>query len=283
MSLVVIHILLLHATLCPESEVAFPADVATLRIAGLEMDHVDMKEAVEKLEDIKAEEAEKERRWFFLFGVVIAYPKLQSERILKEYFDPAMTFLAPAHRGTRTFTDFRNKGLLMPPQIAIGRILSDKFALSIHGGYSEGVRRTKRRDPSIFFGVPLSTNVSIRRYSTYLGLDLDYYPAGMVEAKKYTSLAERFRALKPTVGVRLNYNRTGYDARARVALGWFNRGVAVRLRDRWTLPGITLVGGVDIPITDRSVFVFNLGYTWFNKRTKDFDGPAITVAWRYLF
>ncbi|HOD95599.1 MAG TPA: hypothetical protein PLY90_04355 [Candidatus Hydrogenedentes bacterium] len=234
------------------------------------------------LQDRK-DEPEKERQWFFLYGMVSAYPKLQSERLLKDIFDPIVSTIAPGYDGTRTFTDLRNKGLLMPPHIAFGRILSDKFALSIHGGYSEGVRRTKRRENSIFLGVPLSTRVSIRRYSTYLGVDLDYYPFKMAKLQQYTNWGERLKAAKPTLGIRINYNRTGYDARARMALGWFNRGVAVHLHNHWALPGITLVAGFDIPLNKRNVMAINAGYTWFKKQTHDFDGPAFTLAWKYFF
>lgn len=269
MAMIILQILMLNTLLCPVETEMCEADMESL--------------TTELLENTRENAEEEERKWFVLVGVVSAFPKLKSERILKDYFDPAMSFLAPRHRGTRTFSDFKDKGLLMPPQIAVGRIISDKFAFSIHGGYSEGVRRTKRKDPSIFFGVPLSTRVSIRRYSTYLGMDLDYYPAGMAKIQRYESWGERLKGLKPTLGVRLNYNRTGYDARARVALGWLNRGVAVHLKNRWALPGITMVAGVDIPINERSVFVFNFGYTWFKKQTRDFDGPAVTLAWRFYF
>ncbi|HNZ49763.1 MAG TPA: hypothetical protein PKN92_13040, partial [Candidatus Hydrogenedentes bacterium] len=56
------------------------------------------------LQDRK-DEPEKERQWFFLYGMVSAYPKLQSERLLKDIFDPIVSTIAPGYDGTRTFTD----------------------------------------------------------------------------------------------------------------------------------------------------------------------------------
>lgn len=226
---------------------------------------------------------ETSRRWFVLVGLVNVYPRLEREQLIKDLLDPAIRTLAPGYRGSKTFTDMRDDHLLWPPQIAVGRILSDHFALSIHGGYSAGTVRTKKDNPSILLGIPLYSDVSIRRYATYVGIDLDYYPWGMVEQKDYANWGERLRGIRPTLGARHTWTWAGFDADMRLGLWPFKEAVKVKLSDKWALPNITLVAGLDVPLNKRSAIILNAGYSFFWKEKQDFAGPAFTLGWRYMF
>ncbi|HDP35271.1 MAG TPA: hypothetical protein ENN29_09205 [Candidatus Hydrogenedentes bacterium] len=226
---------------------------------------------------------EARKRWFVLVGMINVYPRLEREQMIKDILDPAVRTLAPGYRGTRTFTEMRDERLLWTPQIALGRVLSERFALSVHGGYSEGPVHTKKRNASIFFGAPLYSNVRIRRYATYVGLDLDYYPLGMVEQKDYANWRARLRGVKPTLGARHTWTWAGFDAKIRIGVWPFKEIVKVKLDDKWTLPNITLVAGVDVPLNKRSAVILNVGYSFFWKEKKDFAGPAFTLGWRYMF
>lgn len=228
-------------------------------------------------------ETHEERRWFVLVGLVNVYPRLEREQLIKELLDPALQTLAPGYRGTKTFTDMRDDHLLWPPQIAVGRILSRHFALSIHGGYSAGTVHTDKRNPSVLLGVPLYSDVKIRRYATYLGLDLDYYPWGMVEQKPYANWGERLRGMRPTLGARHTWTWAGFDADIRLGLWPFEEAVKVKLNDSWALPNITLVAGLDIPLNQRSAIILNAGYSFFWQEKQDFAGSAFTLGWRYVF
>ncbi len=223
------------------------------------------------------------RRWFVLVGMVNVYPRLRREQLINDVLDPAIRTLAPGYRGTRTFSDMRDEGLLWPPQIAVGRVLSDRFALSVHLGYSEGAVRTDKRNPSILFGIPLHSHVRVRRYAAYVGLDLDYYPWGMAELKEYPNWGARLRAARPTLGARYTWTRAGFDARVRLGLGPFRELLKVKLNDDWTLPNITVVAGVDVPVNARNALIFNAGYNFFWKEKQDFAGTAFTIGWRYMF
>ncbi len=223
------------------------------------------------------------RRWFILPGLVNVYPKLERERLIKELFDPLVGFMAPGYSGSKTFTDMRDDGLLWPPQLAVGRVLSDKFALSIHGGYSAGTVRTRKSNPSLLLGVPLHTRVKIRRYAAFVGLDLDYYPLGMVEMKRYESWGSRLGAAKPTLGARITWTWAGYDAQIGLGLGLARRVFNLHLHEDWALPSLTLVAGLDIPLNRRSVLILNGGYTFFKDQRQDFNGPAFTIGWRFMF
>lgn len=238
---------------------------------------------VREMEAYAAPEEEEERRWFVLVGLVNVYPRLEREQLIKDLLDPVIQTLAPGYRGTKTFTDMRDDGLLWPPQIAVGRILSRHFALSIHGGYSAGTVHTDKRNTSILLGVPLYSDVKIRRYATYLGLDLDYYPWGMVEQKQYANWGERLRGIRPTLGARHTWTWAGFDADIRLGLWPFEEAIKVKLNDSWALPNITLVAGLDIPLNQRSAIILNAGYSFFWKEKQDFAGPAFTLGWRYVF
>lgn len=238
---------------------------------------------VQGVEALLDKQEEAPRRWFVLVGLVNVYPRLEREQLIKDILDPVIQTMAPGYRGTKTFTDMRDDHLLWPPQISIGRILSKRFALSIHGGYSAGTVHTDKRNPSILFGLPLYTDVKIRRYATYIGLDLDYYPWGMVKQRDYANWQDRLRGTRPTLGIRHTWTWAGFDADVRLGLWPVKEALKVKLRDSWTLPNITLVGGIDIPLNKRSVLILNAGYSFFWKEKRDFAGPAVTIGWRYMF
>ena len=92
---------------------------------------------------VDREQEEPDRKWFVLVGIINVYPRLEREELIQNVLDPAIRTVAPAYRGTKTFSDLRDDGLLWTPQIAVGRVLSRHFALSIHGGYglAPGLRK----------------------------------------------------------------------------------------------------------------------------------------------
>jgi len=105
---------------------------------------------VQGVEAILDKQEEAPRRWFVLVGLVNVYPRLEREQLIKDILDPVIRTMAPGCRGAGTFTDMRDEHLLWPPQISMGRVLSRRFALSIHGGYSAGrltYRQTQSKHP----------------------------------------------------------------------------------------------------------------------------------------
>ena len=239
-------------------------------------------EALEAVPVVSAAE-EAPLRWFVLFGIVSTFPGLERERLLPEVVDPLFRTIAPGYPGTNTFTDFRDKGLILPPQIAIGRTFGDNWALSVHGGYSAGKVRTKATEPSIFLGAPFHSDIEIKRSAFYIGLDLDYYPLGAAELAHYDSLAARLRAAKPALGTRLNWTLAGYDAQVKIGLKPLLRVPTIKISEQWRIPSVNLCAGVDVPWDERNVLVWNAGYNWFKEERGDFNGWAFTLAWRHFF
>lgn len=231
--------------------------------------------------ELVAAPEEEPRRWWILFGMVNAYPKLERETLIEEVFDPVVGVLSPGYGGTRTFTEMRDKGLLWPPQMSIGRNLSRHWALSMHFGYSAGKVHTDDTNPSLLFGLPLHVDFEIKRSALYAGLDLDYYPLGAVELRKYDCWGDRFRAAKPALGTRLTWTEAGFDAQVKLGIGRVKL-LQVNLDETWLIPSINVNAGVDIPLGKRSVLVFNAGYNFFKEERQDFDGFALTLGYRYF-
>ncbi len=233
--------------------------------------------------EFKKIELEKPRSWFFILGMVNAYPKLEREKLIKTYLEPALCTIAPGFDEVKTFTDMRDNGLLWPPQIAAGKLLNEHLALSVHAGFSEGVVHTQSRDASLLLGLPLHTDIRIYRKALYIGLDLDYYPLGAVALKHYESFLERLRAAKPALGTRLTWTHAGFSARVQLGMGPIKDLVSIRLKEDWLLPSLNVNAGVDIPWSKNSVLVFNGGYNFFSDQRQDFNGAAFTIGWRYFF
>lgn len=254
----------------------------TAGAADLDLDIADDRLELRGIDCLQRDDATRERRWFVLVGIVNVYPGLKREELITDVLDPVIRVAAPTYRGTRTFSDMRDEGLLWTPQIAVGRVLSRHFALSVHAGYSAGPTRTKKKNPSLLLGLPFYSDVRIKRYAAYVGLDLDYYPWGMVEQKLYETWKERLRGARPTLGARYTWTRAGFDARVRLGPWPVKQLLNIHINDDWTLPNITLVAGVDIPISQRNTFIMNGGYSFFWKERRDFAGPAFTVGWRYM-
>lgn len=229
------------------------------------------------------EETEKPLKWFVLLGAVNAYPNLEREAMINRYYDPIMNTLMPGYGATKTFSDYRDNGLLWPPQLAFGYLASKKVALSTHFGYSGGKVRTKKREPSLIFLLPLQSDFEITRSAFYLGLDLDYYPLGAVEQRDYDGWRDRLRSIKPALGTRLTWTYAGFNAKVKLDLWPAGTIFQFKLDDSWAIPSINVNAGFDIPISRSHALVFNAGYNFFRDQKQDFDGASFTVAWRYFF
>ncbi len=231
------------------------------------------------------EEPQKERKWFFIIGAVNVYPMLESEDLLERFFDGPMRVVTIGHDDTKRFGDMRDGGLMWPPQVSVGRILNDHWAVAMHGGYSAGKVVTRQTNPTILFIIPapVHSDVEIARASTYIGLDLDYYPLGMVDLRKYKNWTARLKGAKPSLGLRLTGTYTTYDATVKLGIPGLGNIIKVKLDDAWLLGNITTVVGVDVPLNRRNALVINAGYNFFFGRKYDFNGSAVNIGWRFHF
>jgi len=231
--------------------------------------------------DREAEAREEPLKWFLLVGMVNVYPNLESEELIDRYFEPVLKLLAPGHGGVYTVSDLRDDHLLWPPQLGVGRVLSDRWAVFFHMAYGSGKVRTKADDLSIFL-VPLHTDFEIKRGAFAFGIGADCLPFGMAELRAYEGLKDRLRSAKPALGTRLTWTYATFDAKVKlgVPLGNF---LNIELSDSWFLPSLNLNVGVDVPVNRRNVLTFNAGYNFFWEEEQDFGGTAFTVALKHFF
>ncbi|MBI2423655.1 MAG: hypothetical protein HYV27_12570 [Candidatus Hydrogenedentes bacterium] len=221
-------------------------------------------------------------RWFILLAGVNVYPKLESERLIREYFDPAMKLLSPGYDRVTIISDLRDRHLLWPPHFGVGYTLGKHFSAFVQGGYSAGKVRTEQNDPSIIL-LPLHTDFEIKRGAGFVGLGLDYFPLGMPRKQHYEGWLERLQAARPSLGVRATWTHAFFTAKVKVGFQPVIPLVSLRLKDSWDLWSVNFNGGLDVPLTQRSVFTMNGGYNFFEGETGDFNSASFTFGWKYYF
>ena len=233
-------------------------------------------------EAVSSTETDKPLRWFFLLAAVNAHPRLESEKLIHKYWEPAMRLLAPGYDGVNTIGDLRDDFLLWPPHVEFGRVLSRRWALLFQVGYTAGKVRTKDNDPSIFL-LPLHTDFEIGRSALFGGVGVDYFPFGMPELREYKGIMERLRAARPGFGPRFVLVRATYDVKMKMGFRPFPNLLSLELSDKWLVPSLNLNACTDIPLGKRSALSLNAGYSFFKERAYDFEGPLFTIAWKRYF
>ncbi len=219
--------------------------------------------------------------WFILPSLINVYPKLESEELIEEYYNPAMRLIAPGFSDVRTIRSLRDEYVLWTPDFAIGRVLSPRWAIYLHFGYSGGKVRTKADDTSIFL-LPLHTDFEIYRSAAYLGLCADVFPWGMPARKEYNGFWDRLRNTRPSVGLRLTENYAGFKAKVKAGFDGL-QFLDLELDDTWWVTSFNANIGADIPMDKRNALVLNAGYNFAFSRGFDFDAAAFTVGWKHYF
>lgn len=225
---------------------------------------------------------ESQQRWFLLLALVNTYPKLESERLVRKYFNPAMRLAAPGFDNVRTTSSVRNEGKIWAPHIGIGYVVSPKLALFVQAGYAAGKVRTKADDPSLLL-LPFHTDFEIERGAAYLGLGADYYPFNQPERRAYHGLQERLSNARPVIGLRFTETYATYHAKVKAGFKPFGHILDHKLSDSWLIPSCNVNAGIDIPLGPADVFVLNAGYNFACYRKFDFDAAVFTVGLRRFF
>jgi hypothetical protein len=231
----------------------------------------------------KNKDSEGPYRWYVGFGLINAYPHMKSERIINDWVEPGLNFLAPNFGEFNTFGDIRDKGLFLPPQFVFGRNVGKRWSFGMHGGYSSGTLRTNKSKASILLGLPIHVDVELTRYAWYFGLDADYYPFGRSELRPYRNWYKRIRAIKPRLSLSYTWTYAGYRAHAKAGIGWPQSLLNIRLSQQWFAAATNPSVGFDIPIGPRDSLSFGVGRTYFPEYSHDFAGWNATLSWRHFF
>lgn len=221
-------------------------------------------------------------RWFWFFSLVNPYPKMESERPIRTYFDPIMGFLAPEQEPVKTVSDFRDAHLVWAPHIGIGYKVNDYWSITMQGGGEGGTIRTKQSHPSIFI-VPLYTDFIIKRTAYYLGAGVHYSPWGSPKHDEYRTWKERLLEAKPYLSLSLTHTYATYDAKVKVKFEPLLKLVDLHLSDDWLTTSVDANVGVEIPIKKRDEIVFAVGYSKFFRLGEDFDSLTFTVEYKRYF
>lgn len=227
-------------------------------------------------------EKEEQRRWFVFLGLVNAYPRMESEKLVHTYFDRAMRALAPGFDDVRTVRSLRDDHLLWVPQVGLGRVTGKHLTLYVQGGSAAGKVRTKANDRSIFL-LPLHTDFEIRRGATSATIGADYYPFGVVKLRKYEGFWERLRAAQPKLGASFTFTQASFRVKVKVGIKNVVNLLDLELSDSWPMQSINTNAGFDVPLGTKTSIGFNGGYNFFFSRQEDFEGPSFSITYNYFF
>lgn len=231
---------------------------------------------------IEKQDTAPQRRRFLLFTMANAYPGLESEELIEQFFNAPMRFIAPGFEDVTTFGDMRDWNLIWTPNAGMGYILSPKWSVFVTLGYGEGPVRTKG-DYRTRLLVLLHTDFEMKRSAFTITPGVDYFPLGMVEQRDYAGWKERLCSIKPVIGLRTPWTYAAYEARVKVGFKYLGNLVNVKLEDSWRVWSVNMNLGLDIPINRRHQFNMNLGYSYFFEQHSDFGGPVFSMSWKYHF
>jgi hypothetical protein len=230
------------------------------------------------------EEPPNESRWFWHLGMTSAFPRIESENLVKQLYDPLMRAIAPAYDDVFLIGDYRDWGLLLAPQLGLGRRVGDHLTLTVHGGWAGGKVRTKQDLRSWFFLAPFHNDFEIYRSAAYVDFAADIYPFGHTKLLDYGSWRERFKAARPKVAISTTITNANY--KAKVKLGFFEPllpNIGITIEDEWTLQSYKPRVGLEIPINRRNILSFDIAYNFFEDLQYDFNGPIVSVIWQHYW
>lgn len=231
-------------------------------------------------EDIISLEPDSENsRWFWFISLVNPYPKMESEKPVKELFDPIMGFFAPDQRPVKTVSDFRDDHLIWAPHAGVGYQINSKWSITAQGGGEGGKIRTKQTHPSILL-MPLHTDFEIKRMAFYTGVGVHFSPWGSPYHKDFENWKERLKATRPYLSASTTYTYATYDAKVKVKFLPLLHLVDLNLSDDWHTVSLDINIGFEIPLNKRDEFVISFGYSKFARLQEDFDSFTFTVEYK---
>jgi hypothetical protein len=237
----------------------------------------------EKLElRLKKDEPPNEARWFWHLGLTSAFPRIESEKLITNIYDPIMEALAPGYDDVTIIGDYRDFGLLLAPQIGIGRRVGDHLTLTIHGGWAGGKVRTIQDTRSWIFLLPFHNDFEIFRGASYVDVAADVYPLGHPKLLDYETWRERFKAARPKAAISTTFTNAEYQAKVKIGFGKLPN-IGVTVTDEWLLQSYKPRIGLEIPINRRNVLSFDLAYNFFEELQYDFNGPIVSVIWQHYW
>lgn len=242
----------------------------------------DTSESLQLQLDETNEEAN-DARWFWHLGITSAFPRIESENLVDELYDPLMQFLAPGYDDVTLVGDYRNMGLLLAPQIGLGRRLGDRLTLTFHAGWAGGKVRTEQDTRTWIFLLPFHNDFEIYRGASYADFAVDFYPLKHPKMKDYETWRERFKAGRPKVALSTTFTNAEYKAKVKIGFGNFLPNIGVTVTDEWSLQSYKTRIGYELPINRRNVLSFDLAYNFFEDLQYDFNGPIVSVIWQHYW
>ncbi len=250
-------------------------------------------EAAKAVADIKtggqitlaADREVNDARWFWHLGLTSSFPRIESEELVGKLYNPLMKTLAPGYDDVTLVGDYRDMGVLLAPQIGLGRRVGDHLTFTFHGGWAGGKVRTKQDAETLIPFLNLHNDFEIYRGAGYVDFAVDVYPFKHPKLLDYETWRERLKAARPKVALSTTIVQADYKAKVKIGLDklpWIPN-IGVTLTDEWLLQSYKTRVGLEIPINRRNVLSFDAAYNFFEDVQYDFNGPIFSVVWQHYW
>lgn len=204
------------------------------------------------------------------------------DKEVRRQVNGALRHIAPGYDGVETFTDLRDNFIIWIPEIGIGRKLSPKWDLFAHAGYLEGSVVTEEDDTSILLR-PLHSKVKLHAAYYFAGAGLRWYPWDRPELRKYDSLKDRLRNIRPYFAASANWVRVKAHADIEFGLKPYNDRIKTRHTVSWSPWEARLAAGLQAPLGARTSLNLETVYHYCSSNGDDLDGFSLGLYWQWHF
>lgn len=221
-------------------------------------------------------------KWHVYLGASNYQPRFHGmEKQVQHQVKGALQMIAPGFDGPKTFTDLRDNFVIWIPEIGIGRTISPRWELFAHAGYLEGSVFTEADDTSILLR-PLHSEIKLHASYYFAGTGLACFPWGKPELRKYDSLADRLRNIRPFFAASANWVRVKAFVDVKFGLKPYDR-METRHKVSWSPWEARLVAGLQTPLGSRTSLNLETTYHHCSSNGDDLDGFSLGLYWQWHF
>lgn len=244
-------------------------------------------EAAENPADASLPSTEKEEAgalegWHVFFTAANVYPRLDdTEAKIDRLINDDVGRLFPAWEKPRTFSDWRDEGMLWDFQIGMGRDVTEKGTVYVSVGGTAGEQKNPKWYP------PVGVDVDFARSLWFVSAGYDYYfwgrPVlpGRVEGESF--LMQRLRAAKPYGEIAGGYINLKTRADVTLKAPLFGDLFTYQDKARYDLFYVSPRVGIEMPLTEQNSVALAAGYLFFTSHCEEVNNLSIYAVFRHRF
>jgi len=223
------------------------------------------------------------RGWQVFVAAANLWPRLdETEAKIDRLINNGVGRLCPRWEEPRTFSDWRDDGMLWDFQLGVGRDIADKWTWYAAAGGAFGHQPNSHRYFPL--GLPMKIGVDFDRSAWFVTSGLDYYPWGVPEyPEDGPSILACLRAAKPYVEGAIGYVYLKGRAECSFALPLLGEFAHYQDKAQYDLFYLSPRLGVDIPVSKRNSVSVAAGPLLFTTHEHEFNNVSIYTVLRHRF